>query len=111
MYLENFIAASIASVPELHKNTWSSPLGVMVDNNSTNLSLVLFANAPDTVIILLACSYNASLIFSFACPIDATAIPPTQSIYSFPLLSHTNAPFPFYMLIPLCEYIGIRLIL
>jgi len=94
------MAASLASVPELAKNTRPRPVlpGVLapsrLSSRSASATSPSCTNRLEVWARSRTCLLTASMIAGWACPSELTAIPANMSVYSRPSASQTRHPSP-----------------
>lgn len=89
----SLIAASLASVPELHRNTFCAKRDA-VTSSSASFSGGALKNTLLVCHSLPACSVSAAIRSGSLCPNPLTAMPEDRSRYSRPWSSHTRLPWP-----------------
>ena len=92
---ESLIEASIASAPELPKNTMSSPRGVTCVRASASAMFGSYAATPAQMCdSLAACAWIAATTFGCAWPTGVTAIPEVRSRMRLPSRVKSQLPSP-----------------
>ena len=87
-------AASLASVPELVKNTRPSRGRRSGSNRSASSTCGVLVKKLETWPRVVSCSVTAATRAGWAWPRALTAMPPRRSTYSLPSTSQTCAPWP-----------------
>src|SRR3546814_5485584 len=88
-------AASLASVPELEKNTLPDPWAPSSASSfSASSTCGAVAKKFDVCPSVPSCVLTASTSAGWAWPNEFTAMPPRKSRYSLPSTSHTREPSP-----------------
>ena len=94
------MAASLASVPELAKNTRPPPVPPgkvapsRLSSRSASATSPSCTNRLEVWARVATCLLTASTTAGWACPSELTAIPANMSVYSRPSASQTRHPAP-----------------